>query len=48
MAVEIERKFLVRGADWRHQITRSIAMDQGYLGAIVARCVCALKARRRR
>ena len=32
MAVEIERKFLVRGADWRPQVTRSIAMDQGYLG----------------
>jgi adenylate cyclase len=32
MAVEIERKFLVRGSAWRAQVKRSIAMDQGYLG----------------
>jgi len=32
MGVEIERKFLVRGNAWRGQITRSIAIDQGYLG----------------
>ena len=32
MGIEIERKFLVRGAAWRSAISRSIPMDQGYLG----------------
>ena len=32
MAIEIERKFLVRGSAWRAHVSRSIAMDQGYLG----------------
>lgn len=31
MAVEIERKFLVAGEDWRKAVTRSHAMRQGYL-----------------
>ncbi len=31
MAVEIERKFLVRGEAWRSQVTRSDSMEQGYL-----------------
>ncbi len=32
MATEIERKFLVRGNAWRADVSRSILMDQGYLG----------------
>jgi len=32
MATEIERKFLVRGDAWRPCVSRSIVMDQGYLG----------------
>ena len=32
MGIEIERKFLVRGDAWRAQVSRRIAMDQGYLG----------------
>ena len=32
MGIEIERKFLVRGDAWRTQVSRRIAMDQGYLG----------------
>lgn len=31
MALEIERKFLVSDASWRTQVTRSLAMHQGYL-----------------
>lgn len=31
MAVEIERKFLVRDDSWREQVERSIPMRQGYL-----------------
>jgi len=32
MAVEIERKFLVEGDDWRDSVSRSVAMQQAYLG----------------
>lgn len=31
MALEIERKFLVVGEDWRAQVSRSVEMRQGYL-----------------
>jgi adenylate cyclase len=31
MAIEIERKFLLGGDGWRAQVTRSLAMRQGYL-----------------
>ena len=31
MAIEIERKFLVVGDDWRGQATRRVPMRQGYL-----------------
>ena len=31
MAIEIERKFLVVGDDWRTQATRRVPMRQGYL-----------------
>ncbi len=31
MAVEIERKFLVRSETWRKAVSRSVAMKQGYL-----------------
>ncbi|MGH8505622.1 MAG: CYTH domain-containing protein [Stenotrophobium sp.] len=33
MAIEIERKFLVQDDRWRAQVSRSIAMHQGYLAA---------------
>jgi adenylate cyclase len=33
MAVEIERKFLVSGEEWRHLATRSERMVQGYLAS---------------
>lgn len=29
--IEIERKFLVMGEDWRREVTRSVEMRQGYL-----------------
>jgi adenylate cyclase len=32
MALEIERKFLVRDDSWRRAVTRSLPMRQGYLG----------------
>jgi adenylate cyclase len=32
MAIEIERKFLVRGDAWRRHVTESSAMAQAYLG----------------
>ncbi|RUT32616.1 CYTH domain-containing protein [Arsenicitalea aurantiaca] len=32
MGVEIERKFLLRGDDWRPLVTRSHSIVQGYLG----------------
>ncbi len=32
MAVEIERKFLLKNEDWRHEVDRSVPMRQGYLG----------------
>jgi adenylate cyclase len=32
MAIEIERKFLLASDAWRTQVSRSIPMDQGYLG----------------
>lgn len=32
MALEIERKFLLRNADWRHAVIRSERMVQAYLG----------------
>lgn len=39
MIVEIERKFLVDGDDWRAEAVRSIEMVQGYLaGPPAARC----------
>ena len=39
MAVEIERKFLVEGDDWRTGAVRNIDMVQGYLaGPPAARC----------
>ena len=31
MAVEIERKFLLRGDEWRHGVLRTIHIRQGYL-----------------
>lgn len=31
MALEIERKFLVTGDAWRHEVSRSLDMRQGYL-----------------
>lgn len=31
MPIEIERKFLVTGDAWRSQVSRSLAMRQGYL-----------------
>lgn len=31
MGIEIERKFLVSGDGWRRQVSRSVAMRQGYL-----------------
>jgi adenylate cyclase len=33
MAVEIERKFLVAGDDWRAKLQRSLRLVQGYLTA---------------
>jgi len=33
MAIEIERKFLLQDTSWRDQVTRSVAMRQGYLAA---------------
>ena len=39
MPIEIERKFLVVGDDWREQVSRSEPMLQGYLaGPPAARC----------
>ena len=39
MAVEIERKFLLRDEGWRRDVSRSVAMRQGYLAAPpAARC----------
>jgi len=32
VAIEIERKFLVSGNAWRASVSRTIRMDQGYLG----------------
>lgn len=32
MAIEIERKFLLCGEDWRQQVQRSEYLAQGYLG----------------
>lgn len=32
MAVEIERKFLLKNDDWRHAVIRSEVMEQAYLG----------------
>ncbi|MCB1599358.1 MAG: CYTH domain-containing protein [Lysobacterales bacterium] len=32
MAIEIERKFLLKGDAWRNQVQRSAYMAQGYLG----------------
>jgi adenylate cyclase len=32
MAIEIERKFLIRSDGWRAQVARSTPMRQGYLG----------------
>lgn len=32
MGVEIERKFLLAGEDWRGAVERSVRMRQGYLG----------------
>jgi adenylate cyclase len=31
MGIEIERKFLVVGEDWRSEVSRSVEMGQGYL-----------------
>lgn len=31
MAIEIERKFLVSGEDWRQQVSSILSMQQGYL-----------------
>ena len=31
MAIEIERKFLVSGEDWRKQVSSILSMQQGYL-----------------
>lgn len=36
MALEIERKFLVRGDAWRAEVERSVPMAQGYLGGDLA------------
>ncbi len=36
MALEIERKFLVRGDAWRDAVERSLPMAQGYLGGDLA------------
>ena len=33
MAIEIERKFLVAGDDWREAVTASSALRQGYLSS---------------
>jgi len=33
MAIEIERKFLLRDASWRDDVARSVTMRQGYLAA---------------
>jgi len=33
MATEIERKFLLRNADWRAAVERSVLMRQGYLSS---------------
>lgn len=32
MAIEIERKFLVRGQSWRHHVHATQSLAQGYLG----------------
>jgi adenylate cyclase len=32
MPIEIERKFLLASAAWRREVSRSLAMRQGYLG----------------
>ena len=32
MAIEIERKFLLEGDGWRNSVSRSVAMEQAYLG----------------
>ena len=37
MAVEIERKFLVAGEDWRAKLQRSLRLVQGYLTAASVR-----------
>ena len=34
MGIEIERKFLVEGTDWRSEAVASKAMKQGYLGRL--------------
>jgi adenylate cyclase len=34
MAIEIERKFLVRGDAWRSQVKATRRLAQGYLGAV--------------
>ncbi len=42
MSLEIERKFLVRGDDWRGQAARSSTLRQGYL-ANAGRCSVRLR-----
>jgi hypothetical protein len=34
MAIEIERKFLVVGDAWRSEVSRSVEMGQGRVGAV--------------
>jgi hypothetical protein len=38
MALEIERKFLVVGEDWRSEVSRSVEMGQGRVGAVPKHC----------
>lgn len=39
MAVEIERKFLVRNEEWRNQVDESFEISQGYLNSSIDRNV---------
>lgn len=39
MGVEIERKFLLKNADWKQQITKQTTIKQGYLNAEKERTV---------
>ncbi len=45
MALEIERKFLVKNDDWRGQVTQSTRMRQGYLTPSLDGCKASVRVR---